>query len=174
MEKRAREFLDMTGKYYSKNKVKWENLLNHIGLSFDEDVYNDTILSVYEKIKGNNEFDERTDDEIIAYWYRSFINNIKRCKQYKVNKRTDDDVMELLKDEEYVVGNQHLYFTTMRMLFEMIREQYDGHSYHIFKMYYLIPDMTYEELSSIIGFDVKPKINRMRNWLRDNVKQDYC
>ena len=174
MEKRAREFLDMTGKYYSKNKVKWESLLNHIGLSFDEDVYNETILSVYEKIKNENEFDEKTDDEIIAYWYRSFINNIRRDKHYSRNNRTDDDVMELLKDEEYIVGNQHLYFTTMRMLFEMIREQYDGHSYHIFKMYYLMPDMTYDELSSIVGFDVKPKISRMRNWLRDNVKQDYC
>lgn len=174
MEKRAREFLDITGRYYEKNKVKWKGLLNHIGLSFDDDVYNETILNVYEKIEKNNEFDEKCDDEIIAYWYKSFINNLKRDKHYSRHNRTDDDVMEILKDEEYIVCNHHLYFTTMRLLLEKIREEYDGLSYHIFKMYYLIPKMTYDELSSIVGFNVKSKISRMRNWLKENVKQDNC
>lgn len=172
MKQRAREFLDITGKHYSRNRVKWDNLTQSIGLSFDEDVYNDTILAVYEKIENNSEFDSKTDDEIIAYWYRSYINNLKRDRHYSRNKKTEDDVMEILKDEEYLVENQHIYFATMKYLLEKVRGKYDGQSYHIFKMYYLTPDMTYEELSSIIGFDVKPKISRIRKWLRENVKQD--
>ena len=122
MEKRAREFLDMTGKYYSKNKVKWESLLNHIGLSFDEDVYNETILSVYEKIKNENEFDEKTDDEIIAYWYRSFINNIRRDKHYSRNNRTDDDVMELTR--AYLENKRELDFKMAE--WEKLNEQLDN------------------------------------------------
>lgn len=174
MEKRAREFLDITGRYYEKNKVKWTSLIKHIGLSFDEDIYNETILNVYEKINGEKEFDEKGDDEIIAYWYKSFINNLKRDKHYSRHNRTDDDVMEILKDAEYVVENQHLYFTTMRLLLEKLKAEYDGLSYHIFKMYYLIPEMTYDELSATVGFNVKSKISRMRNWLKENVKQDNC
>ena len=174
MKQRAKEFLDITGKYYSRNRAKWDNLTKSIGLSFDEDIYNDTILSVYEKIEKGDEFDTKTDDEIIAYWYRSYINNLKRDKHYSRHNRTDDDVMEILKDEEYVVENQHIYFATMKYLLEKVKDKFDGQAYHIFKIYYLTPDMTYEELSSIIGFDVKPKISRIRKWLRENVKQDYC
>lgn len=174
MEKRAREFLMITERYYERNKVKWNSLLRSVGLQFNDDVYNDTILNVYEKIEKNNEFDEKTDDEIIAYWYKSFINNLKRCKNYSANKRTDDDVMEILKDAEYVVENQHLCFATIRLLLNRVKAEYDAQSYHLFKMYYMIPDMTYDELSAIVGFNVKSKINRMRRWLKENVKQDYC
>ena len=66
MEKRARQFLDIAERYYERNKVKWVSLLQSIGLSFDEDIYNDTILNVYDKISSNMEFDEKTDDEIIG------------------------------------------------------------------------------------------------------------
>lgn len=165
MEKRAREFLDITSRYYERNKVKWDGLIKALGLQGDEDVYNDTILNVYDRIGTNDTFDDKTDDEIIAYWYKSYLNNLKRSKQYKVNKRTDDDVMEILKDEEYVVDNQNLYFVTINLILSKVWENYDPQTYHLFKMYYLIPDMTFEELSSIVGFDVKPKISRVRKWL---------
>ena len=47
--------------------------------------------------------------------------------------------------------------------------EYDLKSYHLFKMYYMIPDMTYDELSNVIGCDVKTKINKMKNWFKSNV-----
>lgn len=172
MEKRAREFLDIAERYYERNKVKWESLIRSTGLRFDEDVYNDTIIKVYERISRDEDYELKGDDEIIAYWYRSFVNNLKRDIKYSKNsKRDDSDVIEILKDEEYQVENHHLYFATIRLLLNRIKEEYDARSYHIFKMYYLCPDLTYEELSDIVGYDVKSKISRMRNWLRDNVEQ---
>lgn len=173
MEKRAKEFLDITARYYERNKVKWDVLLKSLGLKFDDDIYNDTILAVYDKIEKGDDFEGKTDDEIMAYWYRSFINNIKRDRLYSKNRRTDDDVMELLKDSEYIVDNHSLYFVKIRLILNKVRDKYDELTYHLFKMYYMIPDMTYEELSSIVGFDVKPKISRVRKWLQDVIQQDY-
>lgn len=173
MEKRARKFLDIAERYYERNKVKWVSLLQSIGLSFDEDIYNDTILNVYDKISSNIEFDEKTDDEIIGYWYKAYLNNLKRDRRYAVrSKRSDNDVMDILKDEEYIVESPHLYFATIRVLLDKVRENYDPHSYHIFKMYYLVPEMTFEELSCLVGYDVKPKISRIRKWLANVVHRD--
>lgn len=166
MEQRARNFLNLTSRYYEKNKVKWNGLLRSVGLVFDEDVYNDTIIKVYDKLM-NEEDLETTEDEVIAYWYQSFVNNIKRNKQYSCNsKRTDEDVIDLLKNEEYIIDSSNMYYPTIRYLLNKVREHYDLKSYHLFKMYYLVSEMTYDELNETIGCNVKTKINGIRKWLK--------
>lgn len=168
MEKRAREFLNLTSKYYEQNRVKWEHLLKSIGLSFDEDVYNDTIIKVYDKLM-NEEDIETTEDEVIAYWYQSFVNNIKRDKKYSCNsKREDADVIDLLKDKEYTIDASHLYYPTIRMLLEKIQSEFSDSDFHLFKMYYL-SDCTFDELNEIVGYNSKPRITKMRKWLKENV-----
>ena len=118
MEKRAREFLNISSKYYEQNKEKWTSLLTSIGLVFDEDVYNDTIIRVYDKMVNDEDID-KTEEEVIAYWFKSFVNNVKREKKYSRNsKRDDSDVIELLRNEEYIIEAQHLYYPTIRMLLE--------------------------------------------------------
>lgn len=168
MEKRAREFLNLTAKFYEQNRAKWENLLKSIGLSFDEDVYNDTIIKVYDKLM-NEEDIETTEDEVIAYWFQSFVNNIKRDKKYACNsKREDADVIDLLKDKEYIIGASHLYYPTIRMLLEKIKSKFSDSDFHLFKMYYL-SDCTFDELNEIVGYNSKPRITKMRKWLKENV-----
>lgn len=172
MEKRAREFLDLTAKYYEKNRFKWNSLLRSVGLEFDEDVYNDTIIKVYDKLMGEEDIDS-PEDEVIAYWYQSFVNNIKRNKKYSCNsKRDDSDVIDLLKNEEYIVESSNLYYPTVRYLLNKVKDNFDLKSYHLFKMYYLTPNITYDELNEIVGCNVKSKINKIRKWLKQNVQQD--
>lgn len=157
----------MTADLYEKNKVKWTGLLKSVGLQFDEDIYNDTIIKVYEKIVEDTV--DKTDDEIIAYWYKSFVNNIKREKQYTYNsKREDIDVIDLLKNEEYIITKQHISYSTIRFLLNKIKEEYNEKDYHLFKMYYLT-DITFDELNDIVGSDVKSKIIKMKKWLKSNV-----
>lgn len=169
MEQRAKDFLELTARYYEKNKVKWDSLLKSVGLMFDEDIYNDTIIKIYEKLLSEEDL-ETTEDEVMAYWYRSFVNNIKRNKQYSCNsKRTDEDVIDLLKNEEYIIDSSNLYYPTIRYLLNKVKDEFDIRSYHLFKMYYLIPEMTFDELSSVVGCNVKTKINDIKKWLKENV-----
>lgn len=120
MEQRARNFLNLTSRYYEKNKVKWNSLLRSVGLVFDEDVYNDTIIKVYDK----------------------------------------------LMNEEYIIDSSNMYYPTIRYLLNKVRGHYDLKSYHLFKMYYLVSEMTYDELNETIGCNVKTKINGIRKWLK--------
>ena len=169
MEKKAREFLDLTATLYEKNKEKWSGLLKSVGLVFDEDIYNDTIIKVYDKMMADEETDQTTEDELIGYWYQSFKNNIMRNKQYSYNSKRDDcDVIDLLKNEEYIITTPHITFTTIRYLLNKVKEEYNQKDYHLFKMYYLTT-LTYDELSLVVGYDAKSKINKMKNWLKQNV-----
>lgn len=79
----AEQFLELSGKLYQQNKVKWKSLLKKIDLSFDEDIYNDTIVKVYDHLIET----DYIPDDIIAYWYKSFVTNIKRGKQYSYTSK---------------------------------------------------------------------------------------
>ena len=75
MEQRANEFLKLSGELYESNKKKWRKAVE----GFDEDVYSDSILKVYDAIlKG-----EDTEGDIVQYWFKTFKNNLKINKAYK-------------------------------------------------------------------------------------------
>ena len=168
MEKRAKEFLDISAKYYNEFKAKWTSLLQHVGLCFDDDIYNDTIIRIYDKLM-NEEDLEKTEDEIIAYWCKSFINNIKRDKKYSRNKKVEDiDVIELLKDRVCEVEVQHLYYPTIRYLLEVIKKEFNDEYFQLFKFYYLTK-FSIDDISEVVDYNVKQRIMKMKNYLRDNV-----
>lgn len=165
MEQRAREFLEQSATLYEVNKKKWKTMLKSMGLQFDEDIYNDSIIKVYESImKG-----EDTEGDMVGYWYRSFVNNIKRNKQYSFNSRKEDiDVIEYLRDKPDVISTAETYYPNIRDMLEKVKLNFDIKSYHLFKIYYMT-DITFEQLSEIVGYDVKTKIMKIKKWLKENV-----
>lgn len=162
----AEQFLELSGKLYQQNKVKWKSLLKKIDLSFDEDIYNDTIIKVYDHLIET----DYIPDDIVAYWYKSFVTNIKRGKQYSyTSKKEDVDVLELLKNTPTTIDNSNLYYPTIRLLLELVKNNYSVEDYHLFKLYYLSPKTTYEDLSKLVGYNVKIKLNNIKKWLKNYI-----
>lgn len=161
MENRAREFLELSATLYDTNKKKWKSSLKKLDMEFDEDVYSDSIIKTYDAIlKG-----EDTDGDVLGYWYRCFITNIKRNKQYSINSKKEDiDVIDYLKDKADETPVQH----SVTELLTKIKNNFNVKDYHLFKIYYLT-NITFEELSLITGYDVKTKIMKMKKWLKSNV-----
>lgn len=158
MEKRAKEFLDLSGRLYEENKSKWKKMIG----SFDEDVYNDTILKVYEAIlKG-----EDTEGDMVGYWYRSFKNNMVRQKGYKDNQ-AKKEIDDRLKEKEDIERQTNLYYSTVKDILLMVRNRFDRKTFELFRMY-LLCNMSYEQLDSITGLDSKERIMKVRKWLNGN------
>ena len=163
MEQKAKDFLKISGDLYLSNKKKWKQMLKKLDLEFDEDIYNDTIIKVYENILQG----EDTEGDIIGYWYKSLVNNHRRNKQYSVNcKKEDVDVIDLLQEKEYIPYNDNQ--PIIKEILHRVRQHYDLHSYHLFKIYYLT-NITFEDLNKIAGYDCKPKIIKIKKWIKNNV-----
>ena len=163
MEKRAKEFLELSGKLYTTNKNKWKTMVD----GFDEDVYNDTIIKVYESIlKGAD-----TQGDLVGYWFKSFKNNLNRNKDYSHKKNKDDvDVYDVLKDKEYEENNVNLYYSTISNILLKVKHKFDRKTFEVFRMY-LLCDMSYEQLNQTTGLcDCKERISRVRKFI--NGKQD--
>jgi hypothetical protein len=158
MEKRAKEFLELSGKLYVKNREKWKTMVD----GFDEDIYNDTIIKVYESIlKGAD-----TEGDLVGYWFKSFKNNLNRNKDYSHKKNKDDiDVMDVLKEKEYEENNINIYYSTISDILFKVKHQFNRKTFEVFRMY-LLCNMSYEKLNELTGLsDCKERISKVRRWL---------
>ena len=163
MEKRAKEFLELSGKLYVTNREKWKKMVD----DFDEDIYNDTILKCYESIlKGAD-----TGGDLQGYWFKSFKNNLNRNKDYSHKKNKDEtDVYDVLKDKEYEENNVNLYYSTISDILLKVKHKFDRKTFEVFRMY-LLCNMSYEQLNQVTGLcDCKERISRVRRWI--NGKQN--
>lgn len=171
MEKRAREFLELSGIHYEEYRKKWKSQLKKLNLKWDDDIYNETIVSVYESINEDEVMDGADDSILLGYWYRSFINNLKRDKKYSRNSKKEDiDSIDVLKERPYELEDDNLYNELIKTILIKVKDNFSHRTYHLFKMYYLTPEMTYDELVKTTGVtDAKGIIMRVRKWLRENV-----
>lgn len=153
MEKRAKEFLELSGQMYEQNKRKWK--------VEDEDIYQDTIIKVYDAIlKG-----EDIDGDIVGYWYRSYQNNLKREKSYQKNKDKED--ISVAYNKESDEGEINLYYSNLESILLEIRKKFDRRTFEVFRMY-LLCNISYDNLDKITGVDSKERIMRVRKWINGN------
>lgn len=161
MQKEADDFMTTAGLLYEGNRKKWRSILKNKGIEFNEDIYNDSILKTYDAI-----LKKEVGSDYMGYWYKTFLNNSKRDLKYSYHNRDDSvDVIEYLKEfpyEEYKDKTD-----TIIEVLKMVRDSSTPRGFHLFLMYYMIPEMTYDELKKITGIsDVKGIIMR--------IKDDIC
>lgn len=161
MQKEADDFMTTAGLLYEGNRKKWRSILKNKGIEFNEDIYNDSILKTYDAI-----LKKEVGSDYIGYWYKTFLNNSKRDLKYSYHNRDDGvDVIEYLKEfpyEEYKDKTD-----TIIEVLKMVRDSSTPRGFHLFLMYYMIPEMTYDELKNTTGIsDVKGIIMR--------IKDDIC
>lgn len=157
------EFLEYAGMRYEVNRKKWKTRLSKMGLSFDEDIYQDTLLKLYDHF---NEYPYTGD--VDGYWYQAFVNNIRRDARYSYHKRDDDvDVLKYLDEQPYEPPKVYTE------LFKNLSQYEDDIDYHLFRIYHL-GNMGYKEIEDLTGVkDVRNKIRRIRIMLDDNFKDYY-
>lgn len=168
MEKAAKEFLAEAGRLYETNRKKWSKILSDKGMSFNEDIYNDSIVKTYDAIIKK----EVDTTDYIGYWYQTFLNNTKRDTKYAYHNRVDDDVNQMLKDREYEENKVNLYYSAISSILYKVKQKFDRKTFEVFRMY-LLCNMSYEQLDSLTGLDSKQRISRVKKWLNDNEVRDY-
>lgn len=161
---KADEFLTMAGQQYNENRKKWGTRLKKMGYSFSDDIYNDTILKVYDKLNTNKLPD---NIDIVSYWYKSFLTNTKRYNNYSYIKDRDDTIDVLKYLDEFPTDDNIILLTDYKDIF---KEYKDTKDFHLFLIYHLT-DMTYKEIEDLTNIkDVKYKIRCITNKLNDRIK----
>lgn len=171
-------FLKFANYNYEDFKKKWRKYLYDKQIDFDEDVYSETILKVYDYINKNG-INDTTESGMANYWFRAFNTNIKREKQYSrnINRDCNIDAYEALDKETN--GDDELKLKIRRQVFDdwsvvrilrLVEDNFDSISFHCFRLYYVLDKMTYSRLREITKVkDAKKRVVEIKNWLKDNL-----
>ena len=153
------EFLEYAGKHYKEIKKKWSARLKKQNLIFSEDIYNDTIIKVFDHIKNNG-----YDGDIESYWYKSFLNNTQRDTKYSYHKK-DDSIDVLAYLDEFPVDDKPILLEDIKDGLKKLTDI----ELHIFLMYFLT-DITFSEIEDLTGIkDLRYKVQKIVKKLRKGV-----
>ena len=160
---KADDFLTYSGQYYDTNKKKWAARLKKLGLAFSEDTYQNTILYVYDYL--NKHIDNKLDEmSIEGFFYKSFLINTKREKDYAYNSKRDDDLDVLKYLDDFPVDDKPILLEDIEGLKTLTPIELN-----LFLIYYLT-DITYTELEELTNIkDVRYKIKTIIKKIKKKV-----
>ena len=171
-------FLKFANDHYEDYKKKWAKYLYDRQVDFDEDVFSETVLKVYDYINTNGIKDD-SDSGLANYWFKSFNTNIKREKQYSRNVNRDKNIDATEELSKEMNGEDELKLKIRRHVYEdwsivyilrLVEDNFDSISFHCFRLYYILDKMTYSKLREITKVpDSKKRVVTIKNWLKDNL-----
>lgn len=181
-EIQAKKFLNWINRNYEEQKSKLKAFCADKNYEWDEDIFCDTYLKIYEKILKDKLKDD-SDKGFDGYFFMSFKINTMRKKQYAAVAKRDANVINLsqanetylnslLTEQEKLKSDLYKDFATLYLL-KQIEDNFDTEHFYLFRLKVFDKTMTYRRLSEKTGIKgCRQKVVDCKNWLKQNVKQE--
>lgn len=179
----AELFMKHISSIYDELKHKMIGYCSIQKLTFDEDVFSDTILKCHDTINKQGKLIDNSPKGIENYFFQSFCRNIKREKQYSRNKYRDNssdlfgdyerynEQHNLSKDEKI---RQDCYkdFAIIYMM-KKAEEHFDDEYFHLFNLK-MLGNLTYKQLQEKCPYSkgIRQKVVEVKNYLKENITKD--
>lgn len=175
-EKRAELFLKEVAPLISQYEMKWRKYFAEIGLAFDIDILNDTILKCYETIARLGCKDGQK--ESMNYLFKAFKQNSIRELQYARNKYREivDDV-EALGDQfesrqtDYKIAKDLWIEFQFNYLLREVELMFDKKDFYLFKLKYVLQLPDEEIAKKTKNTNWKKDLKEITKYLKTNVKK---
>lgn len=177
-DEQAVRFLEVAAKHYEENKKKWMKYFNDSDLEFDEDVYSDSIIKVHKYLL-THKLEDDSESGFLNYWFKSFQINSRREKQYAHNQYTvygldlaeESDSRPNFEETKDDKVRRHIYDDWVATyLLQQIEENFDDVTFRCFRLYYIIPKMTYARLKEVTNVsDCKKRVTEVKKWVKTNI-----
>lgn len=175
-EKRAELFLKEIAPLISQYEMKWRKYFAEIGLAFDIDILNDTILKCYDTIARLGCKDGQK--ESMNYLFKAFKQNSIRELQYARNKYREivDDV-EALGDQfesrqtDYKIAKDLWIEFQFNYLLREVELMFDKKDFYLFKLKYVLQLPNEEIAKKTKNTNWKKDLKEITKYLKTNVKK---
>lgn len=181
----ANEFLDWFSQNFDQLKFKYKKFCILQNLEFDDDIFSDTYLKIYDIILKNG-MKDATPKGFDCYTFMSFKNNIKNEQRYSRNKKRDkninsdniNDVYENWYNTNYTSAREKLVrdlFKDFSILYIMsiVEDNFDAEHFYLYRMKNLLPNMTYAKLKELTkDANCRNKVIEVSRFVKENVKKE--
>ena len=179
MIEQANKYLKWINQNYQKQKSKLQSFCADKKYDWDEDIFCNTYLKIYEKILKNGIKDD-SDSGFDNYTFMSFKINMLREKQYARNQKRDNNIVNLtgayseylnslITQEEKLKSDLYKDFACLYLM-NKVEENFDNEHFYLFRLKTFDKTMTYQKLQEKTGIKgVRQKVVNVKNWLKSNV-----
>lgn len=177
-------FITYINDNYDRLKYKYVNFCNEHNYQFDADIFQDTIVKCYDRIQKQKTLQDTTPQGIENYFFMAYKTNMMRERQYsRVAKKDDNvsDVSTLYEDwynennssaEEKLKKDLWIDYSTLYIL-KKVEDNFPSDFFYLFRLKYLIPNMTYKELATKTGMKgVRQKVLSVKNYLKEHITKE--
>lgn len=180
-EEQAKKFLNYINDNYDNIKKQFTKYCYANKIIFNEDIFSDTYLKIYDKIIKSGIKDDSAEG-MLNYFFKSFKMNIIREAEYARNKKIDKNIQsESLHEElEYedadikIERESFIDFQINYLINYLINFYPDNREdIYLFRLKYLLPKITYKKLQEITNAsNVKAKVIRCKKFLMEHVTKE--
>lgn len=181
-ERQAKKFLKWVNDNYEYLKSHHQAYCLNTKQKWDEDIFCDTYLKIYDKILKGGLKDE-SPRGMECYMFMAFKQNTKRESQYARNSKKDSNVQNLselqemylnskLTEREKLLQDLKKDFSCLYILTK-VDEEFDAETNRLFKMKVFDNNMTYKKLYEKTGVKgIRQKIVDVKNWIKTNITKE--
>ena len=175
-EQRAELFLQEIAPLLSQYEHKWRKYFSEIGLEFDIDILNDTIVKCYDTISrlGCKEGQK----ESMNYLFKAFKMNTLRELQYARNKyRKIVDDVEILGDQFEDISSDYKITKDLWIEFQFnyvlkeVEMCWDKNSFYLFKLKYVLELSDTEITKKTKNPNWKKDLKEINKWLKQAINK---
>lgn len=182
----ARKFITHINDNYDTLRRKYIKFCKDNSLEYTDDIFQDSIIKCYDAIKRKGKLDDTTPYGMESYFFISLKMNIKREGQYARNQKRDMNYTSEKLATQYeawynstnedsrnkLISDLYKDFAVLYIM-KRVELEFDSERFYLFRMKYLIPDMTYKKLQERTSAKkVRQKVVEVRKWVQCNITKE--
>lgn len=180
-DEQANKFLYWINSNYDQLKAHHKAYCLNKKHTFNEDIFCDTYMKIYEKIRKDG-IEDDSENGFKNYMFKAFKINVLREKQYARNQKRDENNANLpilqeifltsqLTEREKLKSDLFKDYSCLYLL-KLIEKHFPYEDCRLFKIK-LFENLTYKQLADKTGVKgIRQKIVDIKNFLKENVSKE--
>lgn len=148
---------------------------------YSEDILNDTVLQIHKIIQKKGQLDDMSENGIMRYFVKSYVNNLRCEKRYAYIKKRDFNITQEEFNERYnqsqssrmdKIAKDLLEDFSVLYIMKLVELNFPTEYFNLYKMKTLC-GMTYKQIHDKTKIKKsREKIIAVNNWVKENLTRD--
>ena len=148
---------------------------------YSEDALNDTVIQVHKIIKKKGKLDDMSDNGIMRYFVRSYVNNLRMKKRYAYHKKRDYNITQEEFNDRYeqslsskrdkIIKDLLEDFSVLYIM-KLVELNFPPEQLYLYKLK-MICNKTYKQIHDETRIKKsRDKIIEVNKWVKQNLTRD--
>lgn len=168
-------------KNYNNLKQVCKDVCKRNKEQYSEDALNDTVIQVHKIIKKKGKLDDMSDNGIMRYFVRSYVNNLRMEKRYAYHKKRDYNITQEEFNDRYeqslsskrdkIIKDLLEDFSVLYIM-KLVELNFPPEQLYLYKLK-MICNKTYKQIHDETRIKKsRDKIIEVNKWVKQNLTRD--